>query len=76
MKLSRHGKHTNHSRRGRRHTKRAGKHLKYRGKKVRVSKRYSRVTGGRGRGRGHTKKKSTKYIWTKIYEGRGGMRWC
>ena len=56
MKLSRHGKHTNHSRRGRRHTKRAGKHLKYRGKKVRVSKRYSRVTGGRGRGRGHTKK--------------------
>lgn len=42
MKLSRHGKHTNHSRRGRRHTKRAGKHLKYRGKKVRVSKRYSR----------------------------------
>ena len=43
MKLSRRGKHTKHSRRGRRHTKRAGKHLRYRGKKVRASKRYHHV---------------------------------
>ena len=43
MKLSRRGKHTKHSRRGRRHTKRAGKHLRYRSKKVRASKRYHHV---------------------------------
>ena len=51
MKLSRRGKRTKHTKRGK-HTKRTGKNLRYKGKKVHGSKRYhrgSKRTHKRGR---------------------------